>query len=189
MTYNLGIGIHRRRSIRLKGYDYGQAGLYFITICTQGRLCLFGNIENGKMLLNDAGEMIGRWYCELECKFPDIKCREMIIMPNHLHFIVENVGADLRVCPDLDHSRIADDPRTKGEHAGSPLRQVVQWFKTMTTNGYIRGVKQNHWQRFDKRLWQRNYYEHVVRDEKSYLNISEYIKTNPSKWQDDTYYK
>ena len=60
--------------------------------------------------------------------------------------------------------------------------------KSITTNEYIHGVKQNHWPRFDKKLWQRNFYEHIVRDEESYLKISEYIKTNPAKWQDDTYY-
>ncbi len=80
-------------------------------------------------------------------------------------------------------------PPNKGEHIGSPLRRVVQWFKTMTTNEYIRGVKQFNWQRFDKKLWQRNYYEHVVRNEKSYLHIAGYIKTNPAKWLDDTYYE
>jgi len=173
--------IRHRRSIRLKGYDYSQSGMYSVTICTQNRLCLFGIIENEKMLLNDAGKMIGHWYRELECKFSDIKCHEMIVMPNHVHFIVENVGADLCVCPGLG------DSRTTGEHIGSPLRHVVQWFKTMSTNEYIRSVKQNQWQRFDKKLWQRNYYEHIIRNEKSYLKISEYINTNPSKWQDDTY--
>ena len=191
MKYNP--DIHHRRSIRLKGYDYSQAGLYFITICTHNRLCIFGIIKNDEMILNDAGKMIGNWYRELECKFSDIKCHKMIVMPNHVHFIVENVGADLRVCPGLDDSRIAGVSRNigeqKGEHVGSPLHRVVQWFKTMTTNEYIRGVKQNHWQRFDKKLWQRNYYEHIIRDEKSYLKISEYIKTNPSTWQGDSYYE
>ena len=91
--------IHKRKSIRLKGYDYSQAGLYFITICCQNRDCLFGKIENGEMKWNDAGKMIEKWYYELMNKFPDIKCDEMIVMPNHFHCIVEIVGADLRVCP------------------------------------------------------------------------------------------
>ena len=76
-----------------------------------------------------------------------------------------------------------------GEHAGSPLRNVIQWFKTMTTNYYIRGVKQNNWTPFDKKLWQRNYYEHIIRDEQSYQIISEYIINNPKKWADDKFYK
>ena len=207
MTYNP--NIHHRRSIRLKGYDYSQAGLYFITICIQKKTCLFGNINNDEMNVNVAGEMIGKWYRELENKFSDIKCREMIVMPNHFHCIIENVGAnaypvgaDLCVCPfsnspqnmglfsrNMGGSSSMGGQSNMGEHIGSPLQRVAQWFKTMTTNEYIRGVKQFNWQRFDKKLWQRNYYEHVIRNEKSYLQIVEYIKTNPAKWLDDTYYE
>ncbi len=92
--------IHHRRSIRLKGYDYSQRGHYFITICAQNRICLFGKIENGEIQLNDAGSMILDWYAELENKFQDIRCDAIICMPNHIHFIVENiVGADLCVRP------------------------------------------------------------------------------------------
>ena len=98
--------------------------------------------------------MIHKWYLGLENKFPDIKCHEMIIMPNHLHCVLEI------------HS---------GEYKGSPLHSVIQWFKTMTTNDYIKGVKNDGWEAFDKKRWQRNYYEHVIRNEASYLQISEYI--------------
>jgi hypothetical protein len=84
--------IHHRRSIRLKGYDYSQAGLYFITICVQNRERLFGHIKNGQMILNDAGMMVMKWYQELENKFSDIRCHEMMVMPNHFHCIVENIG-------------------------------------------------------------------------------------------------
>lgn len=76
---------HHRKSIRLKGYDYSQAGLYFITICTQNRACLFGEIIGGEMVLNDASEMIEHWYYELENKFDDVECHAMVIMPNHFH--------------------------------------------------------------------------------------------------------
>ena len=92
--------IHNRKSIRLKGYDYTQKGLYFVTICVQNRKCLFGNITNGILELNDAGKMISKWYYELENKFPDIKCGEHIVMPNHFHCIIHNignVGADLKI--------------------------------------------------------------------------------------------
>ena len=66
---------------------------------------------------------------------------------------------------------------------------VIGVFKSLTTNNYIQNVKQNNWQRFNKKLWHRNYYEHIIRDEKSYHQISEYIQTNPLKWQDDKYYE
>jgi len=240
MKYNP--DIHHRRSIRLKGYDYSQTGLYFITICTQNRLCLFGEIKNGEIILNDAGIMIDKWWNELKHKYRNIKLHEQIIMPNHLHGIIQiinetgSVGADLRVCPDSDlrvcpdsdlrvcpdsDLRVCPDDtwqtsktgqshriaptgteksgertlgeralgeRALGEHIGSPLHAMIQWFKTMTTNEYIRGVNNNGWPRFNKKLWQRNYYEHIIRNEKSCCQISEYIQTNPLKWQDDKYH-
>ena len=220
--------IHHRRSIRLKGYDYSKAGMYFITICVKNRKCLFGDIKNGKLTLNDAGQMIEEWYRELENKFPDIKYHEMTVMPNHFHCIIENTGspaesghqrtaradpraspesqddipstvrADLRVSPttslDVSPATSPENPGRhdeshdlgiQGEHAGSPLGRVVQWFKTMTTNEYIRGVKNKNWEPFDGKLWQRNYWERIIRNEKAYHNITEYIKNNPSKWPGD----
>jgi len=150
--------IHHRRSIRLQGYDYSQAGAYFVTLCIQNRECLFGEIANGEMRLNDAGRMVCHWYFELEHKFPDIKCDAFVCMPNHVHFIVVNVGADLRVRPDREsvyhpkgqtHKSASTDAHViLGEHTGSPLHRVVQWFKTISTNEYIRGVKQNGWSPF-----------------------------------------
>lgn len=163
-TVKYNTDMYPRRSIRLQGYDYSRAGAYFVSICMQNRECLFGKIINGEMVLNDAGNMVAKWYCEIENKFPDIKTDEFICMPNHVHFIVVNVGADLRVCPDKS-----------GEHIGSPLHGVVQWFKTMTTNEYIRGVKQHGWPSFPGKLWQRNYYEHIIRDEQELNKIREYI--------------
>jgi len=87
--------IHHRRSIRLKGYDYSQTGLYFITICTQNRLCLFGEIENGEMILNNAGIMIEHQWQELIYHFDNIKLHEFIVMPNHFHGIIEFAGVPL----------------------------------------------------------------------------------------------
>lgn len=142
------------------------------------------------MVLNDVGRMVEKWYLALENKFSDICCYEYIVMPNHFHCIVVNVGADLRVCPDDGQSyRIAStvmgEYNTMGEHKGSPLRAVVQWFKTMTTNEYIRGVKQNGWLRFDGKLWQRNYYDHIIRNENELNRIRQYIIDNPAKWELD----
>ena len=187
--------IHHRRSIRLKGYDYSQAGLYFITLCTQDSLHLFGKITSDEMVLNDAGKMIEKWWNELKNKFANIELDEFVIMPNHFHGIIQiintnPVGADLRVCPDVQQRVYPDNAgdHEKGEHTGSPLHTMIQWFKTMSTNEYIRNVKNNRWTPFNKKLWQRNYYEHIIRNEKSYLHISEYIRTNPLKWLEDKYY-
>lgn len=181
---------HHRRSIRLHGYDYSQPGLYFVTICVQNRVCLFGYVENGQMILNAAGKMVEKWYYELEKKFPDIHCHEMIVMPNHFHCIIENNGtipvvADLRVCPDSptgEQTDLGEHDNILGEHAGSPLQRAVQWFKTMTTNEYIRGVKNYGWEPFNGKLWQRNYYEHIIRNDHSFYAISDYIHNNPANW-------
>jgi REP element-mobilizing transposase RayT len=207
--------IHHRRSIRLKEYDYSLAGLYFVTVCVQNKQCLFGKITDDEMVLNDAGKMIEKWCTELSHKFPDIMPDTYIIMPNHFHAIIVNngaspvgaagtagpvgpVGADLRVCPNIrgehndvqgEHNDVRGEHNdVRGEHAGSPLHAVVQWFKTMTTNEYIRGVKTLGWQPFDKKLWQRNYYEHIIRNDNSYQNIADYIACNPAKWQSDKFY-
>lgn len=88
-----------RQSIRLRDYDYSQNGAYFVTICCQNKACLFGEIVNGEVRLNDAGKMVEKWWRELANKFPAIELDEFIIMPNHFHGIVVIVGADLRVCP------------------------------------------------------------------------------------------
>ena len=207
MKYNP--DIHHRRSVRLKGYDYSKKGLYFITICTQNCLCLFGNIEKGDMELNDAGIMIKHQWQELIHRFDKIKFHEFIVMPNHVHGIVEFVGAPLVGVQNmnqqsiiLQHHKMAQlnvngGLHQKGESCpkGQPQRiaptvgDVVGAYKSLTTNDYIQNVKKNNWQRFNKKLWQRNYYEHIIRDEKSYFQISEYIQTNPVKWREDKYYE
>ena len=239
--------IHHRRSIRLKGYDYASEGLYFVTICTQNRECLFGEIKNNEMILNDAGRMVEKWYRKTQEKFPDIICHEMIIMPNHFHCIWENVGlhgasavgADPCVRPlsnniqsnpcvrppkqniepstniviedsdgikdthaGNDEHNIIEGAHTGaplqnptlnesdlGEHTGSPLSMVVRWFKTMSTNEYIRGVNELGWTPFDRKLWQRNYYEHIIRDDTSLQNIAYYITNNAAHWQEDGFYQ
>ena len=81
-----------RRSLRLQGYDYSRSGGYFVSICTKDRKCLFGDIENQEMALNDAGRMVDKWYAELENKFKDIRCDKYIIMPNHFHAIIQNIA-------------------------------------------------------------------------------------------------
>ena len=141
-----------RRSIRLKGYDYANTGAYFVTIVTQGRACLFGEIVNAESRLNDAGSLIERWWFELNNKFRTVETDDFVIMPNHCHGIVviADVGADLRVGPDSEGAHIGAPLQ------GAPLSAIVQWFKTMTTNEYLRGVKTSGWAPFQGRLWQRN---------------------------------
>ena len=119
--------LHHRRSIRLKGYDYSQSGYYYITLCVKNNDCLFGEIVDHQMNLNDAGKMVEKWVHELGHKYPDIECGEYVVMPNHFHCIIENNGkgnpnmndnsgivrANLRVCPLPIH---------QGKHVGSPVQ-------------------------------------------------------------------
>jgi putative transposase len=196
-----------RKSIRLKNYDYSQPGAYFVTICTNNRECLLGEIINGKIQLTDAGLMVHKWFLELSNKFTNMQCIEFVIMPNHLHFIVflntgnkcqTNigqtdrsahtdsvdspifVGANLCVRPNTPNT-----PNTNNEPTMQTINTIIQWFKTMTINEYIRNVKQNKWQPFDGKLWQRNYYEHIIRNEDELNRIRKYIINNPINWKRD----
>ncbi|HTA27816.1 MAG TPA: transposase [Bacteroidia bacterium] len=198
--------LHNRHSIRLKGYDYSKAGAYFITICVKDKIHFFGKIENGEMILNDAGIMIDKWWQKIPEKFPDIELCDYQIMPNHFHAIIINtgivradpVGADPRVRPETESSDSNESLEINiGQTHGSaptdadmdsPLYAVVQWFKTMSTNEYIHGVKKLGWRPFYGKLWQRNYYEHIIRDEKSYNAIADYINNNPANLANDNLY-
>jgi len=179
--------IHRQRKRnRLKNFDYSSSGWYFITICTKNRECLFGEIIRGKMVLNMAGLIINKYWLELQNKFKNISLDVYQIMPNHIHgiVIINDVGNDLRVVPNVDKVR----------HIGRTLQNIrqqqllfciVRWFKTMTTSQYIKGVINNQFSRFNKQLWQKSFYDHVIRNEESLNNIREYIKNNPKKWGKD----
>lgn len=186
--------IHHRRSIRMPGYDYAAGGAYFITVCVQGRERLFGDIRGHAMVPNDAGRMVGEWWRELENKFPSVGIDTFVIMPNHFHGVLFLVGASLCGCPVSYGRADSGGCPEPGENSGRPRRaaptlgDVMDWFKTMTTNAYIRGVKQSDWPPFPGRLWQRNYYERIVRDEAELAVIREYIAANPANWADDEEY-
>jgi REP element-mobilizing transposase RayT len=214
MSYNP--EIHKRKSIRLKGYDYSQEGLYFITLCCQNRECLFGQIHNGSMILNDAGKMIENEWLNLENRFPNIELHEFIVMPNHFHGILKIVGAALVAAQSTQSTLVAaqstpvraalvdaqstlavaqnemETQTIEGQPQGiAPTKTIGDMmgaFKSITTVEYIRGVKNLGWKPFDGKIWQRNYYEHIIRNEQSYQNISNYIINNPAKWQDDKFY-
>lgn len=190
-----------RKSIRLKGYDYSKAGLYFITLCVQDRKCLFGDIVNGAMVLNAEGCMVDEAWLKLPDRFPNIRLHNYVVMPNHFHAILEiAVRATLVVAHDATNAHDgtnthdatnahdATNTHDKGQPQGLPLPTVgdmVGAFKSMVTVEYILGVKNLGWQPFTGKLWQRNYWEHIIRDEPSYLRISEYITNNPENWTDD----
>lgn len=179
MKYNL--QMHHRRSIRKKGYDYSSCGAYFVTMNTQKRESFFGCIIDNEMELNDSGLMIEKWYNELPQKFPGVILDEYIIMPDHFHCIIWIDSADRDEFSGQTHrSARTGEKDNIVPDAGIP--RIIQWFKTMTTNEYICGVKKCRWMPFDKRLWQRNYYEHIIRNDEELNRIREYIKNNPREW-------
>ncbi len=193
-------GAPHRRPLRLVGYDYSQVGAYFVTVCVQNRACLFGEVVAGEMQLNHAGRMVEEWWHRLPSKFTGLDLAEHAVMPNHFHGIVLIVGAAPCGRPGTCGGLYAGCG-TGHPHGGAPtvaeprrgispegrftLGDVVDWFKTMTTNSYIRGVREQRWQPFSGRLWQRNYYEHVIRDEDDLTRIRQYVLENPMRWTDD----
>lgn len=158
----------KRKQIRLQAYDYTQNNAYFITICTHNRAHLFGEIVGANLCVrpNEPEKIVERWLVEIENKYEKVTIDKYVIMPDHIHFIL----------------------RQTGEHTGSPLHEMIKWFKTQTTNEYIRGVKQELFPPFDKHIWQRNYYEHIIRNQDDYIDVWQYIDENPLKWEDDCLY-
>ena len=178
MAYNP--SIHHRRSVRLRDRDYSQKGAYYVTVCTRHRECLFGDIIHDEMYLNDAGKMIRSIWQELPNRFRNVELGRFIIMPNHLHsafFIIRSVK-------NLGKPRIRAKDSPIGTLSGS-VGRILQAFKSMTTDEYIQGVRRHGWKPFNRKLWQRNYWDHIIRDENDYNRICEYIENNPSQWQTD----
>lgn len=180
-----------RKSLRLKNYDYSLSGFYFVTICINQRICLLSEIIDDKVVLSDVGMMVKRNYLDLEKRFANIKCDRYIIMPNHIHCIIEIKNCDdaVGVVPcanpiSRQPQGIATTDKSRDQKNAS-LADVVGVFKSISTVEYIKNVSKNNWQKFDKRLWQRNYYEHVIRSEESYIKIAEYIENNPINWATD----
>ncbi len=180
--------IHRRRSLRLKGYDYAMAGAYFVTICTQDRACLFGNVAAGAMCLNEAGQMVAALWDGIAARFSSVEIDQFVVMPNHLHGILvlpdtDASGATTRVAP--TGPSIVGAPLVGVPVTRVRLGDVVGAFKSLATIGYIGGVKANGWPEFRGRLWQRNYYEHIIRDEAALNRVRRYIDDNPVRWEFD----
>jgi putative transposase len=174
-----------RRSIRLKGYDYTQAGGYYLTIVTHARECLFGEICAGTMLPNVAGQMIITEWQALQERFFNIGVDIFQVMPNHFHGIIiihhQPVGAGLVPAP---YIRATTSPGATTRVAPT-IGQIVGAFKSITTHKYIQGVGKFGWPAFDRRIWQRNYYEHIIRGQQDYERIAAYILANPHHWNED----
>ncbi len=152
-----------RRSNRLGSFDYGEDGCYFVTLCTHCRQKLF-QTENktvGNGLCAVPNRILRRWIEETENKYENVRIDQYVIMPDHLHLLVT----------------------IKRQHPGGSLPDALRFFKTMTTNEYIRSVKQGTLPPFEKKLWQKSYYDHVIRNQQDYNEVWEYIENNPLKWK------
>ncbi len=179
---------HHRRSIRLKGYDYHNAGAYFVTICTQNRECVLDDpIVNG--IINDVWQALPLW-------FPKIELDEFVVMPNHTHFVVwNNVGTSLADV--LDGNA---DGKIEKKDGGKPhpyvipqpqkfnlaptLGDIVGTFKSLVFKVYLDWIEINEPSRRAK-FWQHNYYEHIVRNDRELNAIRQYIIDNPIHWKMD----
>ena len=179
---------HHRRSIRLSGYDYTAAGAYFITVCTHGRECLFGQIIDGEMRLNALGEIVRAEWEKSASMRAEIEIREYVIIPNHFHAIVViRWGDPLRGQAGRGDGR-GDRPVARTEespvapHGPDPksIGALIAGFKSAVTTR-INQYRQTP----GAPVWQRNYYEHIIRDEQSYQNIAAYILNNPQQWETD----
>jgi putative transposase len=177
---------NRRRTIRVQGYDYTQAGAYFITICTRDRECLLGKVVNGDVQLNETGRLVESVWLRTATVRPDLELDAYVVMPNHFHaifFIHESPGvpgATRRVAPTKNHSAVAGKTHRPTGPRPKSVGAVMAQFKSLVTKR-IKDTRQYR----GGSIWQRNYYEHVIRDEESLNRIREYIATNAPRWDLD----
>ncbi len=174
--------IHHRRSIRLKEYDYSQQGGYFVTLCTHRRKCILGGIADGNVQLNQFGEIVKEEWLRTEQIRPEITMDEFMVMPNHIHGIIMirndipnmSVGAYRRTPEDRTHinAPLRREPKTLGS--------TIAGFKSVVTHriNLLRKAPLTP-------IWQRNYYEHVIRGDNDLNRIRQYIIENPVKWEED----
>lgn len=154
-----------RRRLRLEGYNYSSAGMYFVTVCVQDRQPLLGTIRDGVMEPSAAGVMVQEVWDNLPHYSPGMATDAFIVMPDHIHGIVV-----------LDDQRDSPSPR-------SALPAVLQRYKSYTTAKYRAGVYTAGWPRFPGTLWQRSYFERVIRNERELDAARVYITENVAKWQ------
>ncbi|WP_181305145.1 transposase [Rufibacter sp. XAAS-G3-1] len=178
--------IHRRRSVRLKGYDYGQAGAYFITICTHERDPLFGEIRNGEMHLNAFGQIAYQEWLNTPAVRPNVSLDVFVVMPNHLHGILLITGPDDRMdsLPPAADEGVCNTP-LPFKSPSNTIGSIVRGYKAAVT-------KQINLLKSDEvgiDVWQRSYHEHIIRNERSYQHISDYIINNPLQWEADMFHK
>lgn len=162
--------IHHRHSIRLKDYNYSNSGIYFITICTKNRECILSNIINHHIQLKDYGIIVRDCILKIPIIYPHTDILNYVIMPNHIHILFQN------------HVTIPNSSFSFYHRSKMLLPKIIQQFKSATIKMSKNCIKSNS---LPPLYWQRNYYEHIVRNERDFIKISEYINNNPMNWQSD----
>ena len=180
----------QRRAMRLRDYDYSQPGAYFVTICARHRKCLFGAITDGKMRLNEIGQIVVECWNHIQQHFPSVELGESVIMPNHFHGIIswgitetrtphpsENINTGRGEVP----SSVDVNPTTRRVEVPSPsLGKIMAYFKYQSTKHINR-----HYNTPGTRVWQRNYHDHIIRDDPDLQRLRQYMQNNPMKWELD----
>jgi REP element-mobilizing transposase RayT len=161
-----------RHSLRLKHYDYSKPGAYFITICVKDRKLFLGNVMDNKTQVNEYGEIVQKCWQELKTHFRCIRLDEFVVMPNHVHGII-------MIDSQLEEKNTKNAMNQEGSIKQLPtLGQIVRHFKAKTCTL----IRKSGFSEFE---WQRNYYEHIIRDESELNDVREYIVYNPNKWDED----
>ena len=161
MKYHHQCGNPRQR-MRWEDFDYSSQQAYFITIVTYGHRCLFGQVVEGEMQLNAAGEMVLDQYYAIEQRHTNVNCMDVVVMPNHIHFIIY-----------IDRN------------SASALPDIIGQFKSLTTLHYCAGVKEKSWAPIDNHLWQRSYWDVIIWNAREFEFIRRYIYLNPQRWDRD----
>ena len=172
MVYNP--QLHHRRSIRLKNHDYASPGGYFVTICTHDREHIFGQIRNREMILNEFGAIATNCWNALPEHFPHIRLDASIVMPNHFHGILW-----INQYPE-GHYRT---DRKFGDAIAGSISTIIGSFKSATSRN-INKLQRN----TGATVWERNYYEHIIRNQEAQIDIQKYILNNPKSWESDRFH-
>jgi putative transposase len=176
MTFNP--EIHRRRSIRLKDYDYSQAGAYFVTICAWNKDCIFGDVENAEIRMNECGQVVRNEWLHTENIRSNVELDAFIVMPNHVHGILVIVEGGRGVL------QYAPSKKCGFSSPSQTLGSIIRGLKSSATK-IINQIRNSH----GVPVWQRNYYEHIIRNETELNKIREYIINNPLNWKTDENYR
>ena len=172
-------GQHPRRSLRLPAYDYAQAGAYFVTVCTHGRQCLFGDVADGAMVLNDVGKVAQEAWENIPTHFPHVETDAWTVMPNHVHGVIVIARPNVEV-PPIGGATHASPLHHRSGPPKHSIGAIVGAYESAVSNrlNATRGTP-------GARVWQRNYYEHVIRNEADLHRIRQYIADNPGRWAED----